>query len=59
MKNKIVYLIFMLMLACGCGEDRTYEYLELTQDNQWIFDCMQQNYLWNDSIHEPKRQDFL
>ena len=59
MKNKIVYLIFTLMLACGCGEDRTYEYLELTQDNQWIYDCMQQNYLWNDSVHEPERQDFF
>ena len=59
MKNKIIHLIFALVLVCGCGEDRTYEYLELTQDNQWIYECMKQNYLWSDSIHQPKRQDFF
>ena len=59
MKNKIIHLIFALVLVCGCGEDRTYEYLELTRDNQWIYECMQQNYLWSDSIHQPKRQDFF
>ena len=57
--NIIAYLLFVTMCLIGCGEDRTYEYLELTQENQWIFQKMQDVYLWNDSIEEPKRQTFF
>lgn len=59
MRKGIIYTILTLMLVCSCGEDRTYEYLELTQENQWIYSCMKDNYLWNDSILTPKRQDFF
>lgn len=57
--NNIAYLLFAILFLIGCGEDRTYEYLELTQENQWIYQKMQDIYLWNDSIKEPKRQTFF
>ena len=59
MKNCIIYTFLAITLLCSCGEDRTYEYLELTQENQWIFEKMQEKYLWNDSIKTPKRQNFF
>lgn len=55
----IAYLLFATMCLIGCGEDRTYEYLELTQENQWILQKMKEVYLWNSSIIEPKRQSFF
>lgn len=57
--NIIAYLLFATIFLIGCGEDRTYEYLELTQENQWIYQKMRDVYLWNDSIKEPKRQTFF
>ncbi|MBQ5664167.1 MAG: hypothetical protein IIV19_07060 [Bacteroidaceae bacterium] len=59
MKYNIIALLFATIFLISCGEDRTYEYLELTQENQWIFQKMQNVYLWNDSIKEPKRQSFF
>lgn len=59
MKNHIIYTFLAITLLCSCGEDRTYEYLELTQENQWIFEQMQEKYLWSDSIKTPKRQNFF
>ena len=57
--NIVAFLLFATMCLIGCGEDRTYEYLELTQENQWIFQKMQEVYLWNDSIKKPNRQSFF
>ncbi len=57
--NIIVCLLFAAMCMLGCGEDRTYEYLELTQENQWIFQKMQDVYLWSDSMKKPGRQSFF
>ena len=60
MKYRVTtYLFFAVLFLLGCGEDRTYEYLELTQENQWIFQKMQDVYLWNDSIKRPDRQTFF
>ena len=60
MKYNIATCLFLLlMLLTGCGEDRTYEYLELTQENQWIYEKMQDVYLWNDYIQKPSRQKFF
>ena len=55
----VTCLFFAMMCLFGCGEDRTYEYLELTQENQWVLEKMQDVYLWNDSIKVPKRQEFF
>lgn len=49
----------MFLSLTGCGEDRTYKYLELTQENQWIFENMKSVYLWNDSLKEPSRKTFF
>ncbi len=61
--KKITYLSLLLALIVsmlsGCGEDRTYEYLELTEENQWTYSKMQEVYLWRDKIKEPSRTTFF
>lgn len=57
--KRIIYVVMALFLLCACGEDRTYEYLELTQENQWTFDKMNEVYLWSDSIKRPSRREFF
>ncbi len=59
--KKILYLLPILLsvLFVNCGEDRTYEYLEMTQENQWIYAEMKSRYLWSDSIKKPSRSDFF
>lgn len=47
------------ILFIACGEDRTYEYYKLTEENQWIYAQMQQYYLWGDLIKEPERNKFF
>lgn len=55
-----IFLLFAsLLILTACGEDRTYQYLELTKENQWIYAEMQNNYLWNDSIKKPERNKFF
>ncbi len=58
MKN-LIYTIIALLLLSACGEDRTYEYLEITQENQWTFAKMNEVYLWSDSIKKPTRKEFF
>ena len=57
--KRIIYVVMALFLLCACGEDRTYEYLELTQENQWTYDRVSEVYLWNDSIKRPSRKEFF
>ena len=57
--KRIIYATLALFLMCACGEDRTYEYLELTQENHWTYDRMSEIYLWNDSIKRPSRKEFF
>lgn len=60
--NFLKYAIFslsILLLFTKCGEDRTHEYLELTEENQWIYSKMKENYFWSDSIIEPEERDFF
>ena len=54
-------LVMALIVAIfsSCGEDRTYEYYDLTQENQWIYSKMQEVYLWRDKIKEPSRSTFF
>ena len=33
MKNYTTYFFLLVLLLCSCGEDRTYQYLELTEEN--------------------------
>ena len=57
--NVAACLFVLLMFLSSCGEDRTYEYLELTQENQWIYEKMQDVYLWSDSMKRPDRKSFF
>lgn len=59
MMRKIIYAIIAIFIICACGEDRTYEYLEITRENQWTFAKMNEVYLWNDSIKKPSRKNFF
>lgn len=51
-------LLFAAMFA-SCGEDRTHEYLEKTEENQWILAQMKEYYLWSDSMTKPKQNEFF
>lgn len=61
--KRIPYLILVLMfftaLFTSCGEDRTHEYYELTEENQWTFSKMKEVYLWRDNIKSPSRSTFF
>lgn len=62
MKRVRLYPIYMFILAtmlAACGEDRTYEYLEKTEENQWIFSQMKSSYLWGDTLKQPDRSKFF
>ncbi len=41
-----------MFLLASCGEDRTYEYEELTACDHWMVQAMKDYYLWGDSIKE-------
>lgn len=45
-------VLWGVLLAISCGEDRTYEYEEKTQHNQWIRTMMMDEYLWAEDIAE-------
>ena len=47
------------MMLASCGEDRTHEYIEKTQENQWIYSTMKEVYLWADEIKSPERTEFF
>ena len=52
-------LLVAAVIFIACGEDRTYEYYKLTEENQWIFSQMQNNYLWGDTLKQPARNKFF
>lgn len=55
----IISSLFAILMLLSCGEDRTYQYLELTEEAQWIYSQMKENYLWSDSIKKPARKEFF
>ena len=60
-KSTCLSLLIALVVAMfsSCGEDRTHEYYDLTEENQWIYSRMQEVYLWRDKIKEPTRTTFF
>ena len=52
-------LAFVISMFSGCGEDRTHEYYDLTEENQWIYSQMQEVYLWRGMMKEPSRSTFF
>ena len=63
MKTKTLYtyqsLLLAMFLLVSCGEDRTYEYYEKTEENQWTYSKMKEVYLWKENIKEPARSNFF
>ena len=61
--KKISYLLFAVLsstvLFMNCGEDRTHEFVEKTEENQWIYSTMKEYYLWGDSIKSPAYSSFF
>lgn len=57
--NRLFTLLVAMLIFAACGEDRTYEYYKLTEENQWIFSRMQESYLWGDTIEQPARNKFF
>ena len=55
----ILVLVVFATLFASCGEDRTHEYYEKTEENQWTYSKMMEVYLWRDKITEPKRTTFF
>ena len=60
-KSTYLSLLIALVVAMftSCGEDRTHEYYEKTEENQWIYSKMKEVYLWRDQIKEPSRTTFF
>ena len=54
----LVLTLFATFFA-SCGEDRTHEYYEKTEENQWTYSKMKEVYLWRDQIKEPSRTTFF
>lgn len=58
------YLLFLIIIGTtytffSCGEDRTFQFEEKTGRNQWIYDTMNQWYLWNDEIPQMNTTQFF
>ncbi|MBQ4380471.1 MAG: hypothetical protein II806_04245, partial [Bacteroidaceae bacterium] len=53
-----VLLSALLLLACK-GEDRSHEYVELTEHNTWVMNMMKDKYLWGDLIPEQNYKAYF
>ena len=55
-----IYLTGLLLtvasLLSSCGEDRTHEYIEKTEEDQWIANQMKDVYLYYQEIPELKSE---
>ena len=47
-----------MLFSCK-GEDRTYEYVELTKTDHWIEDAMKEWYLWGDSLKTVEDKNYF
>ena len=52
-------MLLALPLLLSCGEDRTHEYLEMTEENQWTYSTMKDVYLWAAEMNAPDRKSFF
>lgn len=57
--TKIILTFYTAAFLISCGEDRSYQYLELTEECQWIYSQMKEHYLWSDSIKKPALNKFF
>ena len=56
-----ISIVFCLLMTISCGDDRTWQYEEMTQHNHWLFAEMKDKYLWGDSLQEfePAWKDYF
>ena len=55
----LLLMLVATFVAVSCGEDRTHEFLEKTEENQWTYSMMKDVYLWADEIKQPERSQFF
>lgn len=62
MRKKPIYFMLGLMLSTvfmlSCGEDRSGEYYALIGSKTWIYETMQQNYLFYEDLPAEDGLDF-
>ena len=51
--------VLALVAFASCGEDRTYEYEEKTEQSHWVQDEMAEKYLWGDSIKDMQWKEYF
>lgn len=51
--------LILTTLFCSCGEDRSGEYYALIGSKTWIYETMQQNYLYYQDIPKEENLDFF
>lgn len=56
---RIPFLLSVIFSLLSCGEDRSGEFIEMTQENQWTYSTMKEHYLWGDSIKKPAYTAFF
>ena len=63
MRKRISYLIYSCLALMGllssCGEDRSGEYYALIATKTWIYEVMQENYLFYEDIPSEDKLDFF
>lgn len=63
MKKHISHLIYgwlaLMGLLSSCGEDRSGEYYALIATKTWIYEAMQENYLFYEDIPAEEKLDFF
>lgn len=63
MRKKPIYFMLGLMLSTvfmlSCGEDRSGEYYALIGSKTWIYETMQQNYLFYEDLPAEDGLDFF
>ena len=55
----LLLALVALLSVASCGEDRTYEYLEKTEENQWTYSKMKEVYYWAGEMKQPERSVFF
>ncbi|WP_239465213.1 S41 family peptidase [Bacteroides mediterraneensis] len=63
MRKRIHFLIYSCLALMGllssCGEDRSGEYYALIATKTWIYEVMQENYLFYEDIPAEEKLDFF
>lgn len=55
MSKILLFLIPAFLFLTACGEDRTLEYADRIEANEWIYSVMDQEYFYKSSLSSPDR----